>query len=124
MSYLENKLAHNWTDRRLFSYDPTFGTVRYSYYDPDNDVFAIETLQDAAPVIEANKAAFNSTDEKARYDDGLHHVARIPLAVMERLIREKILVIGKNGDGEGNKRFKRWLNSPENRFFRTRPGTV
>lgn len=121
---MADSIKGNWTDKRLFDYDPVFRTVRYSYYDPDRDLFAIQTLQDPTSVVEANKAQFNGVDERARYNDGLHHVARIPLAVLERLVREKILVIGKNGDGEGNKRFKRWLNSPDNRFFRVRPGTV
>jgi len=111
-------------DKRLFDYNPTFGITRWSYYDPEKDLFHIEAVQDVAPVMEQNKALFNSVDENARWHDGLHKVATIPLHILEDLIQKGVLVPGRDGDGEGNKRFKAWLNDRDNRFFRVRPGRV
>jgi hypothetical protein len=110
--------------RRLFDYNPVFGITRYSYYDPDKDELHIETVQDVEPLLELNKAQFNSTDEHARYADGMNKVATIPLHILEDLIQKGILVPGKHGDGNGNKRFKAWLNDRDNRLFRTRPGRL
>lgn len=111
-------------DKRLFSRNDVFGITRYSYYDADRDELHIETVQDVEPILEANKAQFNGTDERAPWADGMQKVATVPLNVLEDLMQRGILVPGRNGDGEGNKRLKAWLNDPENRFFRTRPGRV
>jgi len=111
-------------DKRLFDHNPVFGITRYSYYDADRDELHIETVQDVEPVVESNKAQFADTDERARWGDGLQKVATLPLNVLEDLMQKGILVPGKHGDGEGNKRLRAWLNDPENRFFRTRPGRV
>lgn len=111
-------------DKRLFDRNPLFGITRYSYYDPDKDLLHIETVQDVEPVIELNKAQFNNTDERASWTDGMQKVATIPLHILEDLMAKGILVPGKQGDGNGNKRFKAWLNDRDNRFFRTRPGRV
>jgi hypothetical protein len=46
----------------------------------------------------------------------MHHVASIPMALYYQMKAE-----GKLDD---QAYMKRWLNSPENRFFRTRPGKV
>ncbi len=110
--------------KKLFDYNPDFGITRWAYLDDENDQLHIETVQDATPIIEANKRALAATGRRDRYNDGMHHAARLPMAVYEDLIQRKILVIGKNGDGEGNKRFKQWLNHPDNRFFRVREGKV
>ena len=111
-------------DKRFFDYNPVFGITRWSYYDPDKDLFHIETVQDVQPVLERNKARFNSVDERARHGDGLELYATIPLHILEDLMQKGILVPGKHGDGDNNKRFKAWLNDRDNRFFRVRPGRV
>lgn len=110
--------------KRLFSHDPTFGITRYAYLDDEHDKLHIETVQDVETIIAINKAEYNETERSTRYADGLHRVANIPLNVLEMLMQKGILVPGKQGDGDGNKRFKAWLNDPDNRFFRTRNGRV
>ena len=95
---------------------PEFGIVEKWHYDETNDTATIETIQDAEMIVEANKAAFAQVDERARYGDGVHHVARIPLAVLADL--------RKRGIAQDPARLKKWLNDPENRFFRVRPGQV
>lgn len=103
-------------ETRIFSVMPEFGIVEKWHYDEAGDTATIETIQDAEAIVEGNKALFNQIDERARYGDGLHHVARIPLAVLADL--------RKRGIAQDPKRLKAWLNDSENRFFRVRPGQV
>lgn len=111
-------------EKRLFSHDPTFGITRYAYLDDEKDMLHIETVQDIRTIIEINKKEYNETEKSTRYGDGMHRVANIPLNILESLMQQGILVPGKKGDGDGNKRFKKWLNDPDNRFFKTRNGRV
>lgn len=112
-------------DTRLFDRNELFGITRVSHYDEDNDTFTIETFQDCDVVIEANKRQYNATDERAKHGDGLAHYATIPLAVLEDLQQKGIYAPGKtNIYHDGGKRFRKWLNDSDNRFFRTRPGRV
>lgn len=103
-------------DRRLFSADPFTGITKYFHWDDSNDTFLIETemaqpaLED---LIEANKQDFN--DAPKGWDDG-KLVARIPLHIYWDL--------KKKGITEDPMAMRRWLNDPDNRFFRTFPGTV
>lgn len=111
--------------RKLFDQNDELGITRWAYLDDEKDELHIETVQDYTPIIEANKRAMNdSGGRRARYNDGMHHVATLPLNLLEKLMADGILKVGKNGDGEGNKRWKAWLNDPENRFFRTREGKI
>lgn len=112
-------------DKRLFDRNEVFGITRHSYYDSDNDTFTIETVQDVEAVLEDNKRRYNSVDERARWNDGLHKVATIPLAVLEGLIQKGVYAPGKTNVYKDNGvRFRRFLNDRDNRFFRTRPGRI
>jgi hypothetical protein len=55
-------------------------------------------------------------DERAGWKGEFHRVASIPMSLYVQLRAE-----GKLDDQEY---MKRWLNSSENQFFRTRPGKV
>ncbi len=105
--------------RRLFSHDPLSGVRKYFRYHEgereSEDTFTIETEFDVEPLIEANKRDFNSLTSLDRWGDG-RHVARIPMPLWAQL-REKRIT-------EDEPAFKRWLNDPDNRFFRTSPGRV
>ena len=103
-------------ETRLFSRNDTFGITEYWHYDEDKDTAHIEAVQDVEAVLEANRNAFNATDERARYGDGVHLVARIPLVVLQEL--------RKRGIDKDPAAMRKWLNDPENRYFRTRPGQV
>lgn len=108
------------SNKRLFSRDNVLGITRWFHYNPETDQFAIETVQDdVSPIVEANKASFAMTDERARFGEsatGMHLVASIPLAVYEKLVVD--------GIAKDQKAMKRWLDAPENRVFRTRPGKL
>lgn len=86
--------------------------------DPHTGGFIIETIRDVTPIVEDNKAEYASIDERARYSSsGIGgKVATIPAEIVQKLMTEGIW-----GD---QKAMKRWLNDPDNRCFRTRPGWV
>lgn len=92
---------------------------RYTVAHETDDGVILETRQDVSKIIEANKRQYNDSDGK--FDEVITHVARLPLTVVDQLNRDKIMqgftVIDQT-------RFKAFLNHPDNRFFRTHPGTI
>lgn len=103
--------------KRLFSTDGTRQTIAH---DDGDGGLILETKQDVSHIIEGNKKMFNEVTSLNKWGD-LTHVARLPLTVIDDLNRKKIMrgfaVIDET-------RFKAFLNDPDNRFFRTRPGRV
>lgn len=90
-----------------------------NFHDVDG-TYLIETSQDITGIIEGNKAQFNAIDEKAKWGEWTK-VASIPNVVVDELNKQGIM----RGFGVlDEKRFKAFLNDPDNRFFRTRPGQV
>ena len=115
-------VASRKTTTRLFSADPVTGMRRYFVMQDGADEFDIVTRQHVGEIIKDNKINRNLRDKRTRYHDGLEHVARIPLAIIERLAKQKIVTYG--GAILDHKRFKQWMNDPDNRAFRTREGVV
>ena len=101
--------------KKLFDYDPETGTTKWWHYDADKDEAKIETVFEVGDIIEANKAQFNSTDERAKWGEW-SRVASIPMALFYRLKQQGII--------DDQAAMKRWINDPDNRLFRTRPGRV
>ena len=101
---------------KLFDFDPISGTKKLWHYDAEKDQATIQTVIDATEVVAGNKERFNSFDEKAGWKGDMHHVASIPMALFYQMKAE-----GKLDD---QAYMKRWLNDPDNRAFRTRPGEV
>ena len=99
---------------RLLDIDPKTGIRRYFSYDDDQDQFTIRTEQRVDDQIEANKAEFNA--HQGGWKGDMHKVASIPLNIYAELKAKGIL--------DDPKRLKAWLNDPDNRAFRTRPGRV
>ena len=89
------------------------GIVTSFHYDADKDEAIIQKEQDVTAIIEANKAEFNAAPE--RWGEWTK-VGTIPLSVYYELERQ-----GITKDQEA---MKKWLNDPDNRYFRTRPGTI
>lgn len=102
-------------DKKFFDYDPLLGVTEYFYYDDDADKVIIQQVQDTTPIIEQNKAQFNQVDERAKWGEW-SKVATIPMTIWADLNAKGIV--------QDKAAFKRWLNDPENRYFRTRPGQV
>ncbi len=105
---------------RVFDANPMFGILRLWHYDDATDQATIETRQGFADsytnLIDQNNALRNQTSRKTPYRDGVHHVARVPLVILEDLMRK--------GIHKDPKAMKAWLNDPDNRVFRTREGVV
>jgi hypothetical protein len=106
--------------RRFFDYDPHTGVTEWFHATDDGVGFRIEYTQDIEPIIEANKAAFNTfSSARESFGDGMtlngrSHVASIPAVIHAKLTREGII--------RDPKALRRWLNDPDNAVFRTRPG--
>lgn len=87
------------------------------------DQLIIKKSQDIGAIIEANKADYVQTDARTKWGNGQlsNRVARIPLTVFQDL--EK-LGITRGFTVIDMKRFKEWLNNPDNQVFRTRAGKI
>tara|TARA_Y100001951_G_C11263757_1_gene254169 strand:- start:703 stop:1068 length:366 start_codon:yes stop_codon:yes gene_type:complete len=115
---------------RLLSYDEATGRTEIYHYDAVEDRSIVETVQDIEPILIQNRAEYNSFDENARFGSPLtqsqetfHHVGRVPNVILEQMppeMRQGIM----SGKGLQGKAWKRWINDPDNRMFRTRPGRV
>lgn len=101
---------------REFSFDPVTGIRRFHHYDPATELAHIETVADVTDIVETDKFQFNSIDERANWKGDLHKVASIPMSLYFELKAKGIL--------DDQKALRKWLNSSDNRVFRTRPGEV
>lgn len=102
--------------KKLLDYDPVTKTRKVFHASTDGEQFHVETLQDVTDLADQNKALLAMTDERANWKGDMHRVASIPMAVY--------MDLQKRGIVDDTRAFKRWLNDPDNRVFRTRPGTV
>lgn len=100
-----------------------FNGVETTEFKDVGDQLIIKKTQDITGIIEANKADYAQTDAKTKWSDSQlgNRVARIPLTVFQDL--EK-LGITRGFHVLDMKRFKEWLNNPDNQVFRTRSGRV
>ena len=82
----------------------------------------IATEQDITEIIEQNKREYNASS--TTWGDGdvfSNKIASIPFTVIDELNKQKVM---RGFHVVDSKRFKAWLNNPDNRFFRTKQGTV
>lgn len=99
--------------KRIISDDADTGITTSFVYDADKDEAIIQKEQDVTAIIEANKQEFNNAP--ARWGEWTR-VGSIPLTIYYELERKGIL--------QDQKALAKWLNDPDNRAFRTRPGTI
>lgn len=102
-------------ETRIFSNEAETGILRLYHYDPVTDEATIETVQDVTDLIEWNRAEHDEYTSLDRYGD-LRRVASIPMSLYFQLKAK--------GIADDPAAMKRWLNDPDNRFFRTSPGKV
>ena len=100
---------------RVVSENKEIGQKQF-WHDHDDGSVTIETVQTFDAVAEDNKAVFNQFDERTNWKGDMHRVASIPMSIFYDLQRKGIL--------NDPAAMKRWLNDPDNRVFRTRPGQV
>lgn len=98
---------------RLFSRDAVLGVSTYWIYDEGTDTFVLRKEQDVSDLVAANRADFN--DAPTRWGEG-QRVASIPISVYAELAAKGIT--------NDQAALRRWLNDPDNRHFRTRPGVI
>lgn len=101
-------------EAKVLQHDPFTGLTKY--FHPDGDDFVIQTEMPAHVVddiVEANRLYFN--DAPSTWENG-RRVASIPIHIYWDLKRK--------GIADDDAAMRRWLNDPDNRFFRTFPGTV
>lgn len=103
--------------KKLFSSDGTRETI--AHFDNEGGLI-LETKQDVTGILEGNKQAFNQVTSQNKWGD-LTKVARLPLTVVDELNKQKIM---RGFAVLDETRFRAFLNDPDNRFFRTRPGRV
>lgn len=101
--------------KRLFDHDPTTGISEWFDYDELSNTFSLTTTQDVSKLVEENKQAYQNVTSLDRWGDG-RVVARIPLSIYTQWIQD--------GRDKDDAFLRRWLNDPENKHFRVRPGKV
>ena len=103
-------------DKRLLDVDHFLGLKEYFYYDDDTGECRIEQVQDTTHIIEQNKAQLAQSGARDKWKGDYIKVATIPKSLCADLNAKGIV--------RDTVAFKKWLNDPENRFFRTREGKV
>jgi hypothetical protein len=61
------------------------GLFRRDHYDPIENKFTVERIQDVEPILERNKA-LKAEVQKA---DSFHHIGEIPNVIVERWLNEE-----------------------------------
>jgi hypothetical protein len=99
----------------LLDHIPETLTTETFHFDEMEDKVVLSTEQDVTQIIEENKALQNLVTSIDRWGD-MRRVAQVPLSLY--------LDLYKKGITRDAKTFSRWLNDPDNRFFRTSPGVI
>lgn len=100
--------------RRFVDYDPLFGVTNY-HHDLGDGKYASEDVVDLASTRDLNSALYNDAPRHWKKDAN-NHIASIPLPLYFDLKRQGIVA--------DRKAFLKWLDNPDNRVFRTRPGRL
>lgn len=107
--------------KRLLDYDPLTGLAEYHDYDPLTDRTTIEYVQDAAPILERNKALHNHDDRGWSPSRDMRRAASIPDIIVLKWLKEDGINVF---DRDHWPAVKRKLNDPEYRYLRTAPGRL
>lgn len=103
-------------------FDPATGITEEFWFDEATGKVTINRIQDVEDQLAFNRAAYASHNGKPNYANekgGAHHVARIPLIVIEQW-KEKGFDWFQSTDAERRK----VLNDPANRHLLVRPGRL
>ena len=103
---------------KLFDKDKIRNKVAHT---TDNGELVIATQQDVTDIVEQNKKEYNQTTGRWGDDVFDNKIASIPLTVIDNLNEQGIM---RGFHVIDQKKFKQWLNEPDNRFFRTRQGKI
>ena len=96
--------------------DPISASRSTFQYDAGTDQYILRDEQDVTGIVEANRAMRNDTFGRHPKDGLGRQVASIPLGLFFELY--------KKGVTRNKRDFARWLNDPDNRYFRTDTSVV
>ena len=102
--------------KELISWDPLNGIAQYHHYDYDTGTSIFESVGDATPVLELNKAAQNDPEiwkKGVKNDFALY--ARIPIIFQLKLLNEHGIDIYKKEHGP---RLSKVLEDPDYRHLK------
>ena len=107
------------SDKFIFEQDAHRRTDMH--FDDVDDKITFNTVEDAQPVVDANKRKFNDYGDKLTMGKRgeWHHAARIPPTVWEQWINETGGAILKD-----SKLLAKYLNDPDNKFFKVSPTNI
>lgn len=105
--------------KKLFSVDQEARRHTIAHHDGEGGLI-LETKQDVSHILEANKRDYNSITSVDRWKD-LTHIARIPYTVIDDLNKKGIM---RGFAVVDEPAFAAFLNNPENRYLRVRPGNI
>ena len=92
-----------------------------TFHDVDDGGVVIAKEQNISALIDANKEEYNTANSKWSDNALENRVARIPMAVFDDLQKQGIT---RGFTVIDQKRFKEWLNNPDNKVFRTKAGRI
>lgn len=99
--------------RKVIDHDPTTGISHVLYFDESEGVANYVAEQETSFLLDFNRAQANEAGK--RFGEWAK-VASLPMTVFMDLKQKGIL--------DDSKAFRRWLNDPDNRYFRTHGGTL
>ena len=101
---------------KKLDYDPLTKNEQTFHYDHSKKEFTIESKQNVEGILNDSKRSFASSKRSDRHGD-LTQVGRIPMNVYSQMAREN------KSNPEGlQKEVRKFINDPDYRKFRTRPG--
>ena len=101
--------------KRILDYDPVTKITQWYHYDDITGNISLENVQDVTDIVEHNKRIFNQADERKTWKGDTHKVASIPNVIYHQLAKA-------SNNFKDQAVIRRWLNDPDNKVFRTRPG--
>lgn len=103
--------------KRLLSYDPLTRIKTWWHEDVMGNI-TVHHEQDVEDLVARNRAQYNAHSDHGptRWKGNWHHVGEIPMSVYHDLEEQGIL-------HDKSALFK-WLNDPDQRDFRTKPGRL
>lgn len=93
------------------------GAVETYYWDDATKTMTVRNHFDCTDIIENNKRRANASVDQRFGNEMLHHIAEIPLGVVELWMKEGIDVFSH--DPGMKKKVMRKLHDPEYRYLRT-----
>jgi len=108
--------------KRVLDYDPMTGITQYFHYDETNGNWGVESVQDVDPILDMNKSMQNDESySRLGIKKEWWHVARIPVVIQEKWLREDGIDIYNKDHWP---KVKAKLNDRDNLYLKTTTGRV